>query len=55
MTILLRVLRVLRGGSWIFDARYVRCANRHVSGPGNRDEYFGFRPVAEVKEKGKKR
>jgi len=48
--------RVLRGGSWIGGGRYVRCVVRCADGPGRRDAYSGFRPVAEVKvkKKGKK-
>jgi formylglycine-generating enzyme required for sulfatase activity len=35
--------RVIRGGSWYGDARYLRCANRYYYGPSNRDYYLGFR------------
>lgn len=40
--------RVLRGGSWIYVARLVRCAFRFADVPGTRAEYYGFRPVAEA-------
>jgi formylglycine-generating enzyme required for sulfatase activity len=49
------VFRILRGGSWIDGARFVRCANRSTDDPGDRSAGLGVRPVAEVKEKGKKR
>ncbi len=35
--------RVLRGGSWINDARNCRAANRNGNPPGNRNENIGFR------------
>jgi formylglycine-generating enzyme required for sulfatase activity len=35
--------RVLRGGAWDFDARYVRSASRHAFDPGYRYEGIGFR------------
>ncbi len=35
--------RVYRGGSWLFDAGYVRAACRHWFEPGIRDVYLGFR------------
>ncbi len=37
--------RVLRGGSWSDDARYVRSANRNGSTPGDRNLSTGFRLV----------
>jgi formylglycine-generating enzyme required for sulfatase activity len=40
--------RVLRGGSWGFDARLCRSAARFWSVPGDRFDFFGFRPVARV-------
>jgi formylglycine-generating enzyme required for sulfatase activity len=40
--------RVLRGSSWIVDARNVRCALRIASVPGSRNVICGFRPVAEA-------
>ncbi len=35
--------RVIRGGSWFYDARYARAAIRYGYGPGYRDSYLGFR------------
>ncbi len=35
--------RVVRGGSWIFDARYVRSAYRYWNPPGIRGDSLGFR------------
>ncbi len=48
-------IRVMRGGSWLYHARYVRAASRDADSPGNRYDYLGFRlargpapsPVAE--------
>lgn len=37
--------RVVRGGSWSFDARYLRPALRYYYGPGDRYDGFGFRLV----------
>ena len=34
---------VLRGGSWISDARFCRSADRFTLGPGPRNDHFGFR------------
>ena len=48
------VSRVFRGGSCWFGARLCRSAIRDWSAPGGRDSFLGFRPVAEVKKKGKK-
>jgi len=39
--------RVLRGGSWVHDARLDRCASRGASDPGCRRVSCGFRLVAE--------
>ncbi len=35
--------RVLRGGSWFFNARNLRSANRNISSPGNSNNGSGFR------------
>ena len=35
--------RVLRGGSWLNDARYCRVANRYNFSPGGSNTFFGFR------------
>ena len=37
--------RVLRGGSWHYDARDCRSANRYSSYPGGSSSAIGFRPV----------
>ncbi len=37
--------RVLRGGSWLYDAKICRVAFRSISTPGNRFIYYGFRLV----------
>ena len=37
--------RVVRGGSWFNDKRFVRCAYRNGIRPGNRDVSVGFRVV----------
>ena len=37
--------RVLRGGSWIIDASYCRCACRSYNDPSNYYNYYGFRAV----------
>ncbi len=42
-------VRVVRGGSWIVDARYCRCAYRYWYLPGARDNDLGFR-CARVQE-----
>ena len=39
------VLRVLRGGAFSHDLRYVRCAFRHWYDPGDGDDLIGFRGV----------
>ena len=38
--------RVLRGGSWINNARNCRSAYRNGNRPGNRDDNVGFRPAS---------
>jgi formylglycine-generating enzyme required for sulfatase activity len=38
-------VRVLRGGSFEYDERHVRCAARYFSRPADRRAYFGFRVV----------
>lgn len=38
-------LRVYRGGSWYYDAWYLRSANRFNDSPGYRDSNLGFRLV----------
>jgi len=37
--------RGVRGGSWVNNARDLRCARRLGLGPGNRGRYLGFRVV----------
>ena len=37
--------RVVRGGSWSFEARYVRCAYRFQFPPDGRSGFLGFRPA----------
>jgi formylglycine-generating enzyme required for sulfatase activity len=37
--------RVMRGGSWLGNARYVRAGARYGFGPGNRYLYLGLRPA----------
>ena len=39
------VRRVLRGGAFANDARFVRCASRRAVSPVNRYDYYGFRVV----------
>jgi len=41
--------RVLRGGSWLFAARYVRVASRFRYSPTNTDIYDGFRCARALK------
>lgn len=37
--------RVIRGGSWINDARNVRAAYRNANPPGDRNDNLGLRLV----------
>jgi formylglycine-generating enzyme required for sulfatase activity len=37
--------RVLRGGSFVNQASYARCANRHWFVPSHRNVDVGFRPA----------
>ena len=39
---------VLRGGSWYFDPRYLRAANRDRGPPSGRSNYVGFRLVQDL-------
>ena len=41
--------RVIRGGSFDYDARYVRAANRAIDDPGSRNFGLGFRPARSVR------
>ena len=38
-------MRVARGGSWLYDAKACRCANRDDYNPANRCSDIGFRVV----------
>lgn len=40
--------RVVRGGSFLSSARFVRCAVRYGGVPGNRRDNYGFRVVEEA-------
>jgi formylglycine-generating enzyme required for sulfatase activity len=46
-----KVGRVVRGGSWLYDARDVRAAFRYADVPGSRYSLLGFR-CARVQEPG---
>jgi formylglycine-generating enzyme required for sulfatase activity len=41
-------IRVYRGGSWDYDASYLRSADRGNSSPGNRHGNVGFRLAASL-------
>jgi hypothetical protein len=43
-------VRVLRGGSWGNNAKYLRCAERRDGRPSVRDYYVGFRLCQDNKE-----
>ena len=40
-----RVIRVIRGGGWRYDARFARSAGRDRCGSDNRYNDLGFRPA----------
>lgn len=44
--------RVIRGGSWHFDANSARCALRYTHAPSDRGYSLGFRVVAELVDRG---
>jgi formylglycine-generating enzyme required for sulfatase activity len=46
-------IRVLRGGSWIDDARYARVSNRSRNDASRRSDDQGFRLVLQKKKKKK--
>jgi len=41
-------VRVLRGGSFSLDSRYLRAANRYWDAPDLRNDLIGFRCVREL-------
>lgn len=41
--------RVIRGGSWSYDASYLRSAYRYLGGPGGRWDDVGFRLVRSIR------
>lgn len=41
--------RVIRGGSWYYDAQYLRSANRAYNSTSNRNSYLGFRLVRTIR------
>jgi formylglycine-generating enzyme required for sulfatase activity len=43
-------VRVIRGGSWYFDAESARCASRHTHAPQDKGFSLGFRVVGEPVE-----
>lgn len=40
--------RVVRGGSWYYNPRYLRVSNRNFYSPGDRVDYIGFRCARDV-------
>jgi len=42
--------RVTRGGGWVSNARYLRCASHYYNGPSSGDNDLGFRFCKEVSE-----
>ena len=40
--------KIVRGGSWVNDARYLRVAGRYRNEPEDRNDYVGFRCAREV-------
>jgi formylglycine-generating enzyme required for sulfatase activity len=42
---------VLRGGSWYYDAQYLRAAFRYRRDPSDRFVFFGFRSVRTAAER----
>jgi formylglycine-generating enzyme required for sulfatase activity len=47
--------RVIRGGSWHFDANSMRCAMRYTHAPQDKGFSLGFRVVAEPIQSGQRR
>ena len=44
-------LKVIRGGSWRFNADSARCALRYTHRPQDRGDSLGFRVVREIRTK----